>query len=103
MNFVYLGSYSVNAHKFGTTEALYLNSITTFIYAISIPLFGLFSDYINSRRFLMMGACLLMICFTYPLFLFILHGGVSIQFVAQSLISMMIGMFVGPLAIVSAD
>src|SRR3990167_990695 len=102
MNFIYLGSYSVNAHKFGATSALYLNSVTTFIYAISIPLFGLFSDYLG-RRLLMIGACLLMVCFMYPLFLFILNGDIGAQFVAQLLISLMIGMFVGPLAILSAD
>ena len=55
INFIYLSSYSVNAHKLGTTNALYLNSVTTFIYAISIPLFGLFSDYLG-RRLLMIGA-----------------------------------------------
>lgn len=102
MNFIYLSSYSINAHKLGTTSALYLNSVTTFIYAISIPLFGLFSDYLG-RRLLMIGACLLMVFFMYPLFLFILNGGIGAQFVAQSLISLMIGMFVGPLAILSAD
>src|SRR3990167_3081381 len=102
MNFIYLSSYSVNMYKLGTMGALYLNSVTTFVYAISIPLFGLFSDYLG-RKPLMIGACLLMICFMYPLFLFILNGDISAQFVAQSLISMMIGMFVGPLAILSAD
>ena len=102
VNFIYLSSYSVNVHKFGTIGALYLNTVTTFIYAISILLFGLFSDYLG-RRFLMIGACLLMICFIYPLFLFILNGDMGVQFVAQSLISMMIGMFVGPLASISAD
>jgi MFS transporter, MHS family, proline/betaine transporter len=102
INFIYLSSYSVNANKFGTDSALYLNSLTTFIYATSIVLFGLFSDYLG-RKLLMIVACLLMAFLMYPLFLFILNGDIVNQFAAQSLISMMIGMFVGPLAILSAD
>lgn len=102
INFIYLSSYSVNTNKFTTTSALYLNSITTFVYAISILLFGLFSDYLG-RKLLMITACLLMACLMYPLFFFILHGDITKQFLAQSFISMMIGMFVGPLAILSAD
>lgn len=102
INFIYLSNYSVNAHKWEAANAMYLNTVTTCIYAISISLFGLFSDYVD-RRLLMILACLLMTCFVYPLFLFILNGGLAQQFMAQSLISLMIGMFVGPLAILSAD
>lgn len=102
MNFIYLSNYSINMHKLGTTEALYLNLLITFTYAISIPLFGFISDYLN-KKLLMISACILMICSIYPLFIFILHGNIALQFSIQSLISIMIGMLAGPLAILSAS
>lgn len=102
MNFIYFSNYSVSSHKLGPTTALYLNSVTTFLYAISIPLFGLLSDYVGKKS-LMVGACLSMAFFVYPLFLLIIDGNIGNQFFAQSLISLMIGLFVGPLAIISAD
>ncbi len=102
INFIYLGSYSVNAHKLTETSTLYVNSFATLIYAITIPVFGLFSDYFG-KKLIMTGACMLMISCIYPLFLFILNGSVGAQLFGQSLISIMIGMFVGPLAMLSAD
>lgn len=103
MNFIYLSTYSVNVHKLSISNAMYLNSVTTFIYALSIPFFGFFSDYLGRRRLLMFGSCLITICFMYPLFMIILNGDINTQIMVQSLVSIIIGMFVGPLAILSAD
>lgn len=44
-----------------------------------------------------------MIFLMYPLFILVLNSNINTQFIAQSVISLMIGMFVGPLAIFSAD
>lgn len=102
INFIYLGGYSLNGEKFGATDALYINSITTLVYSIAILFFGGLSDYVGKQA-LMIGACILMAFFIYPLFLFILNGDISARLFGQSLISLMIGMFSGPLAALSAN
>ena len=102
VNFIYLSGYAVNVHKYSTASMLYVNAVITLVYAMTIPLFGLISDYLG-KRFLMAGACISMICFIYPLFLYILNGDINMQVWGQAFISIMIGMFVGPLAMLSAD
>lgn len=102
INFIYLTGYSANTYQSETTDVLYVNCVITLVYAMTIPLFGLFSDYLG-KRLLMIGACMLMICCMYPFFILILNGNMGIRLLGQSVISMMIGMFVGPLALLSAD
>lgn len=100
INFIYFSSYS--SEKIGTIYNLNRNVIITLVYAIAILFFGFLSDTLP-RRTLMIGACVLMICFIYPLFFYISHGDIRVQILCQSLISIMIGMFAGPLALVSAN
>jgi len=102
INFIYLGSYSMNLHKLSVNDALYINTLITLIYALSILMFGLLSDYLG-KKILMMSACIFIISFTYPLFVFILSGSMYDQILGQAVISALLGMFVGPLAIQSAN
>lgn len=101
INFVYFSSYSVSVHKFSINQAMLLNSLTIFVYGIMVLFFGLLSDYYNRKK-LMVTACMLMIILIYPLFHLILHGTFITQLLAQTVISIIVGMFAGPLAIRSA-
>jgi MHS family proline/betaine transporter-like MFS transporter len=101
INFIYLTNYAVNSHNFDM-QALYVNVIVTLIYALAILVFGWLSAYIGSKA-LMACSCVLIIFLAYPLFVYILNGNSVEQILGQLLISILIGMFVGPLASVTAD
>jgi len=102
VNFIYFSNYTLNQHKTDVSQAMYLGALTMFMYSMTILLFGWLSDYVGRKR-LMMIACINLILLTYPLFHIILTGSASTQLFAQSCLSLLIGMFVGPLAAMSAE
>jgi MHS family proline/betaine transporter-like MFS transporter len=97
INFIYLGNYLLSIHKINAMQAMYLNLVVTFTYTMSILIFGFFSDFINKKRILM-SACFLIVIFSYPLFSMVMYGTLSSQFFAQLMISLLIGMALGPFA-----
>lgn len=100
INLLYFGSYAMSLHKITTSQLMYLNLIVTFVYSLSILLFGFLSDRINKIK-LMMTAYLLVISLAYPLFIFILHGNLFSQFFGQAILSFLVGMILGPLSSVA--
>jgi MHS family proline/betaine transporter-like MFS transporter len=82
--------------------SLYLNTLTTFLYALFIPIFGYLSDRYG-RSTIMLTACVLMLVIIYPAFIIIVKGTVIEQFISQSIISILIAMFAGPLTATAAE
>jgi MFS transporter, MHS family, proline/betaine transporter len=102
INFVYLSSYTVLIQKINIASASYLNAITTLIYGISIPFFAYLADQFDNKK-IMVYASIIIITLTLPLFYIILTMNFIAQLLGQCVISMLIGMFVGPLAAFSGE
>lgn len=102
VNFIYFSSYFLSHNKIDLTSSMYLNSLTTLIYAISILFFGFLSDQF-SKTSIMITACVLMIILVYPLFVVILNGSFYAQITAQVFLAILIGMYGGPLPALAAD
>ncbi|EKD72215.1 MAG: Proline permease [uncultured bacterium] len=102
MNLLYFSSYTVSIHKLNTEDAMRLYLWVTFVYSISVLGFGFLSDYFDKKRMIMVG-CALIVCFAYPLFKMILGSQVDMQFFAQGLISVFLGMILGPFSSVLAE
>jgi len=95
LNFMYCGNYLLSINKLNTNQVVYLNLLVTFVYSVSILFFGFLSDLINKRMILFSG-CFLVAVLMYPLFWVILYGNVFEQFGAQIIISLLLGMILGP-------
>ncbi len=102
INFVYLNSYLIANKNIGITVSMFINSLTILIYAICILFFGFISDFFNKKYIMMLG-CILMVILIHPLFTLILKGTYWEIILAQSIISILIGMFVGPIASLSIE
>ncbi len=101
IDLLYLSNYSLSTHKLNTTDTSYLYLLVTFIYSTSILLFGFLSDFFN-KKLMMMTACLLILIFAYPLFSFVFGNSVEMQFLAQGLLALLLGMLLGPFSSVLA-
>jgi MHS family proline/betaine transporter-like MFS transporter len=102
MSFVYLSTYTVNTHRISIANSFYLNALSTLIYAAFILIAGYLSDHIN-RKYMMRSVCLLMLIFAIPFFWFVINGSAWQQVVCQALLSLLIGMLVGTLAIFAVE
>jgi MHS family proline/betaine transporter-like MFS transporter len=102
INFFYLGNYSVSTHKLNTSHATYLYLLITFTYAVAILFFGWLADYFNKRH-MIMTACVLITGLIYPLFEVIIGTSISAQFFAQAILSLLVGMVLGPFASLLAE
>jgi MHS family proline/betaine transporter-like MFS transporter len=102
INFFYLGNYSLSIHKLTATHVTYLYLLITFIYALAILFFGWLADFFNKKR-MIMTASLLIIAFSYPLFEIIIGASITTQFFAQTILSLLVGMVLGPFASLLAE
>ncbi len=102
INLLYLGNYSLGTHKLNTTDTTNIYMLVTFIYSISILFFGFLSDFID-KQFLLLTACILILCSTYPLFELALSNSVSMQFLAQGILSLILGMLLGAFSSILAE
>ncbi|GEM_PF-1047660 len=102
IDLLYFSNYALNTHKLTTIDAMNLYLLVTFIYSLSILFFGFLADYIN-KKFMMMTAAILIISLIYSLFAAVANQNVAMQFVAQGIIAVLIGMILGPFASVIAE
>jgi MHS family proline/betaine transporter-like MFS transporter len=97
INYIYLGNYSLSIHKITSSQVLYLVLMVPLMYSFSILYFGFLADYFNKKILLLCG-CLMIILFTYPLFLMITTGSVLQQFIGQAILVFLLGVIMGPFA-----
>jgi MHS family proline/betaine transporter-like MFS transporter len=102
INFFYLGNYSLSIHKLNANQATYLYLLITFTYAVTILFFGWLADFFNKKR-MIITACLLIIGLTYPLFEIIIGTSIPAQFFAEAILSLLVGMVLGPFALLLAE
>ena len=102
INFLYFSGYAVSLHKMSLDAAMYLYLLVSFVYAVSILFFGYLSDYFD-KKIMIMTACLFLLFFSYPLFYIIINGSLAIQFISQSILSLLLGMILGPFASILAE
>jgi len=102
INFIYLGNQASLDNHMDTSTSLCISLFVTLIYACSILTFALLSDYVGRLK-IMAISCVLLITLAVPLFNIILSGNVNLQLMGQVTISILLGMFVGPLAAVTAE
>ncbi len=102
INFMYLSAYTVTINKITVDQALFLNVLTTLVYAAFVPLSGFMSDRVNKKMIMLVAAALFVVS-SYPLFYFALSGSYGAQIISQVLLSVIIGTFAGPLAYISAE
>lgn len=102
INFIYLGNQASLNNNLDTSSSLYISLFVTLIYACSILMFAFISDY-TGRLKIMVTSCVLLITLVVPLINIVLSGHANLQLMGQVAISILLGMFVGPLAAVSAE
>lgn len=102
MSFVYFSTYTVAIHKINYSTSFYLNTFTTLVYAIFIPVAGYLSDRLE-RKIILRTVCWLMFITALPIFWFVLNGSIIHQVIGQAFLSLLIGMLVGTLAIVAVE
>jgi MHS family proline/betaine transporter-like MFS transporter len=100
--FVYLPSYLSSTGLMPYADAMKLNSVSSAVYAISIPIIGWLSDTYNKRNFLIVS-CLGFILFSYPMILLHNSGIFWTALAAQVVYALFIGFFIGPMSAVMAD
>ncbi len=101
-NFLYLGNYTLSIHKINTSNVASLYLLTTGIYATSVLCFGFLSDYFN-KKWMLLSGCILVISFIYPLFEMTITNSLEMQFFAQGLLSLLMGIMLGPFASILAN
>lgn len=102
VNLIYFGSVSLNTHKLDADTVMYLNLVVTFVYTIAVLFFGFLADYMN-KKILLISGCFLLIITLYPLFNMILMQNTVAQFAGQAIISVLLGMILGPFASILAE
>lgn len=80
----FIPSFLVNYTDLAIDDALLINMISLCCLTIFIPLFGLLSDTIGTRRLYIMAALALVVC-TYPIF-YLINSGVWIQVVTAEIV-----------------
>ncbi len=102
LNYIYIGNYALATHKITADEVTYLYLFLTFVTGIAVLFFGFLSDYWN-KKLIMLSGCILMVCFAYPLYDIILTGSLILQFMAQALLAILVGVIIGPFSLVLAE
>lgn len=97
INFLYFGAYLVSIHKLTIMQNMYLYLMVTFVYSLAVLSFGFLSDKIDKKKLLVFG-CLSFTLSIPFLFHIIMNGDLFAQFVAQALISILVGIILGPFA-----
>ncbi len=94
INYMYFESYALQHHKINETQAMYLSSAATLMYAASVVFFAHIADRVGRIWMLGIGSFLLA-TLTYPLFMCIINGDFVAQLSGQLCFAGIIGIFSG--------
>lgn len=102
INCVYLTSQASLIHHISQFDSLALSSGITLLYALSMLFFAYLSDY-TSKLLMMAFSCIVFILTSSWLFRAAIAGSIYDLIICQSVMSVFLGMFVAPLAFITAE
>ncbi len=97
ITFLYFGTTLASQHKLTSAEVIYVNLMITFVYSLSILLFGWIADWVNKKTLLVCG-CLAMLVSAHFIVMQIMLGGITAIFSGLACLAFLIGMVLGPFA-----
>ena len=100
--FIYLTTYLVTVTTIPLETVLSLNTACMTLLALSIPLFGAWSDRIGQTSLLMTGAAGLALL-SYPSFLWLTSNDLPSMIAAQVLLTLLVASYMGPFFAAIAD
>ena len=93
--FVYLTTFLSDETHIPLSKALDINTISMVVLLVLTPVFGFLSDRIGRKPFLI-GGCLIIAIFAYPLFIVLTKGNVTYDLSVQLVFALGLSMVFGP-------